>query len=656
MTSTAELEVALHCTGQDRRDHHGLKLTGGAPGIHLEFVGQREKPHSLGKQIIFIHRDRTLRLRIESYYVFVAGCPVMRRFVRATNQGRSAVGIEYLSSAMLHGLGRPGDGPLESKLRIHLARNTSRAEGQWQQYAPSQLGFSENGLSAAAINSMGNWSSVAYLPLGMIENVKAGITWFWQIEHNGSWHWELGSQGGDAYLYAGGPDEEHHQAWKNLRPGESYQSVPVAMGCVRGGFDEAIAALTRYRRLACRAPHLDNTRCPVIYNDYMHCLFADPTTAKERPLVKAAAKAGCEYYLIDAGWYAKRGEHWWPAVGAWQPSRERFGRDGLKGLLDHIRSRGMTPGLWVEIEAAGIHSPLRKKPDDWFFLRHGRRIIDHGRYQLDFRNPAVRAYADAVLDRLIDRYGAGYIKIDYNITFQAGTDRNADSPGQGLLEHGRAYLAWIEGVRHRHPRVVLENCGSGGMRMDYAMLASHQIQSSSDQTDYRKYPAILVGALAAVLPEQLAVWAYPLADGGPRQTSFNMVNAMVGRIYLSGRLNRLSSRSLRLAYEGVETYKRHIRPALPRSIPFFPLGMPRITDSVSPVAVGLRADKTSWLAVWRLAGKGTIAIPHSPSGLAVLLYPKSLGIALRRAKDSLQVEFPVPYMAAIIQCDEQGRE
>ena len=88
-----------------------------------------------------------------------------------------------------------------------------------------------------------------YLPLGMIENTKAGVTWFWQIEHNGSWYAELSNLiDSTNYLYLGGPDAMHSQAWKNLQPGETYQTVPVALGCVKGGMDEAVAASTNYRR------------------------------------------------------------------------------------------------------------------------------------------------------------------------------------------------------------------------------------------------------------------------------------------------------------------------------------------------------------------------------------------------------------------------
>ena len=70
--------------------------------------------------------------------------------------------------------------------------------------------------------------------------------------------------------------------------------------------------------------------------------------------------------------------------------------------MDSYPSKGMIPGLWLEIEVMGIRCELAEKlPDDWFFFRHGKRVYDRSRYQLDFRNPEVRALADGVIDRLV---------------------------------------------------------------------------------------------------------------------------------------------------------------------------------------------------------------------------------------------------------------
>ena len=646
-------EVALQVTGRNWNEHHAQKLVGGSPGTELRYRGQRDEPTPGGHHTVLLLQATEPQLDVESHYQFFDGVPVVRRWTRLVNRGATPVGLEHVSSAMLYRLANFGAQSLEQKLRIHYAANSWKCEAQWLCAPPSRLGFSDNGefnLNAISFSNLGSWSTMSWLPLAMAENRELGVTWFWQIEHNGAWHWELSDTGDrTSYLYLGGPDELHGQAWKQLQPGAAYQTPPAALGCVKGGFDEAVAALTAYRRQACLQPHADNRNCPVIFNDYMNCLTGDPTTEKELPLIDAAAQAGCEYYVIDAGWYAEMNQSWWESVGLWQPSKTRWGAEGLKVVLDRIRARGMTPGLWLEIEVAGIRSPLKDKPDAWFFMRHGQRVIDHGRYLLDFRNPEVRAHADEVVNRLVQDYGVGYIKMDYNVDALLGTETQADSFGQGLLEHQRAYLQWLDAARTRFPQLVVENCGSGGGRMDYAMLAHHQLQSSSDQTDYRKYPSIVAGGLAAVLPEQFAVWSYPKSDGNADEASFNMVNAMLGRIHQSGHLAKLPPESLRQVHAGLRLYKDRIRPRLPHMTPFFPLGLPAMADDTAPVAVGLRDAERTFVAVWRLAGGKIVTLPPGAGHGAKLLYPAGLGVAVDSTADKTQVSFPRPFMAAILE-------
>lgn len=162
----------------------------------------------------------------------------------------------------------------------------------------------------------------------------------------------------------------------------------------------------------------------------------------------------------------------------------------------------MTPGIWLEIEVMGINCPIVGQfEDECFFMRHGKRVIDRGRYQFDFRNKKVYQFASAVIDRVVGEYGVGYIKFDYNIDAGSGTENYADSFGDGLLAHNRAYLNWIEDIKQKYPDLIIENCSSGGMRMDYAMLAAHHIESVSDQEDFRDTAYLAAAAPTAVLPE-----------------------------------------------------------------------------------------------------------------------------------------------------------
>lgn len=362
--------------------------------------------------------------------------------------------------------------------------------------------------------------------------------------------------------------------------------------------------MTKYRRLV-RRQNEDNERLPIIFNDFMNCLGGDPTEEKEYPLIDAAAEIGCEYYTIDAGWYANGS--WWSRVGEWEPSAQRF-PNGLDKVLAYIRHKGMVPGLWLELEVMGIHCPIAvQKPDNWFFMRHGKRVVDHGRYQLDYRNPKVRAFADEVVRRLVEDYGVGYIKMDYNINAGIGTEYDADSAGDGLLAHNWAYLRWLDEVFARYPKLIIENCGSGGMRINDALLRRHSIQSGSDQTEYTKYAAISAAAPAALTPEQNAVWAYPLWDADPEQTAFNMVNAMTMRIHQSGHLAKLSAQNRSLIKEALDYYRSY-RSQIKDSYPFWPLGLPDLGAQV--FALGLWNSSNAHLAVWRMeTADDTVRIP-----------------------------------------------
>ncbi|WP_330396586.1 alpha-galactosidase [Blautia pseudococcoides] len=112
--------------------------------------------------------------------------------------------------------------------------------------------------------------------------------------------------------------------------------------------------------------------------------------------------------------------------------------------------------------------------------KRAKRVYDRSRYQLDFRNPQVRAHATEVIDRVVNEYGVGYIKMDYNIEPGIGTEVDADSYGDGLLGHNRAYLEWLDGIFEKYPDLIIENCSSGGLRMDYAMLSRYRRMRSAD--------------------------------------------------------------------------------------------------------------------------------------------------------------------------------
>jgi len=413
---------------------------------------------------------------------------------------------------------------------------------------------------------------------------------------------ELAKAGRKARVVAlSGPTNENHAWFKELHLGESFTTVPASF-TIAHDFDGVIANVTDYRREV-RSPHVDNVEPSVVFNDYMNTIYGDPTTEKELPLIEAAGKAGIEIFVIDCGWYDDTG-NWWPSVGEWMPSKTRFpGEKGIVEVIDAIKDAGMIPGIWIEPEVIGVKSPMAQKlPDSAFFQRHGKRVVEQERYLLDLRDPAARRHLDSVIDRLVGEYGIGYFKFDYNVSPGAGTDYDADAPGAGLLGHNRAYSDWIDGLRERYPDVILENCSSGGMREDFAQTSRFQVQSTSDQQDFRLYPVIAAASPMMVLPEQAASWAYPQSDMGAEETAFNINTTFLGRFFLSGYLNRMNERQLAWVQEGVNAYKKHVQPVIGESKPFWPMGLPGWNDKV--LALGLDAGDRALATVWSRDSEG----------------------------------------------------
>lgn len=573
--------------------------------------------------------DPATGLRAEVFYRMLMGGGTVRAWVHLVNGGPAAVTVESVTSLLCGGLGTSG-GPAELEaLDVLWAENDWLAESRWQRRALrdalpdlDRSAHHADPRGRFGVTSVGTWSSGTYLPMGALVDRTTGHAWVWQIEHNGAWHWQAGEYGhhggqagtsgreparaghrGGVYIALLGPaDAEHH--WRlTLAPGETFSTVPAAVAVSEHGLDDALGRLTGYRR-AIRRPHPDHQRLPVIFNDYMNTLMGDPTTERLLPLIGAAAAAGAEYFCIDAGWYAERGESWWDTVGVWQPSASRF-PGGIAEVMNSIRAEGMVPGLWLEPEVVGVRSRIAQRlPDDAFFARGGTRVVENGRYHLDLRHPAAVEHLDQAVDFLADELGVGYFKFDYNINAGPGTDSGKVSSGAGLLAHNRAHLDWLDAALDRHPGLVIENCASGGMRMDYALLSRLQLQSTSDQQDLFRYAPVAAAAPVAVTPEQGASWAYPQPSFTDDEIAFTLCNALLGRVHLSGHLDRMSPSQHRLVAEAIAVYKQ-IRADVATSVPFWPLGLPGWDDSW--LALGLRTQSATYLTIWRRghAGQGT---------------------------------------------------
>ena len=631
------VEVRLSDEGTSK--HKGSKtLVGTYVGTRLKYKSHEFVQKADTTTLVITLADTTTNITVVSRLMAYHSNRALRATATIQNDGHEDVFVSQLTSLVIGGLTKGSDHWWHDYL-LSVPNNTWFREAQWIDHDLPSIGIDDCGvcelpeghwssMSHYAVSNRGTFSTEGHLPMGLLKRRDGEETWIWQVENNGSWRWEIGDWKDSVYLAAGGPSEIDHGWRERLGPNESFTSVPVALCHTFGDYGQAFAELTQYRRrIAMAHVGILNDKLPIIFNGYMNCLMGDPTEEKILSLIDPVARAGAEYFVIDAGWYSDD-SNWWDDVGLWEPSRKRFPL-GFKELLQLLKTKGLIPGLWMEPEVVGVRSVVtRWLPDECFFQRDGKRIIEKGRYQLDYRHPAVREHMNIIIHNLVTEYGVGYFKFDYNIDVTQGTDVNCSSPGSGQLGHNRAYLEWVASLLNRyiHRGVVIENCSSGAQRMDYAMLSVHCLQSTSDQQDPYKYAAISAALPTAVAPEQSATWAYPQREWDDETNALTVVNSLLGRVMLSGRLDQLEPSQFDLIKEGMDVY-RSIRGDLPRATPFWPLGLSHWHDNWIALGMVAGSGLHRYLAVWRRDGHQSVELPiPALRGRTVsceLLYPAS---------------------------------
>lgn len=637
--------VEVQITGKSTRGMHGYKHNSSSASADFKYVSHEIENCEDGKEII-IHLQTAYQLSaVYHMHLYTKKTPVVRVWTEIKNEGVEAFPIEYISSFIYANLCGDGKKPYFDKTELYIPYNSWSCETRWEKKDIEDCNLTRMPVDGFNCPGFGNnrfaytghssWSSVEYVPMGLTHDKEMNETYCFQIENSGQWHIEYDTELNRRLAIAlSGPTEQEHGWWINLRPGERFSTVPAAFGVVEGGIDEAVAALTLYRR-DMRRKNEDDEKLNVVFNDYMNCLMGDPTEEKDRAIIDKAAEMGCEYFCMDCGWYDKG--FWWDRVGEWIEAPERF-PNGMKQLCDYAKSKGMVMGLWLEIEVMGTECELASKlPDNWFVCRHGKRHIDNKRYLLDFRNSEVRKYCADVMDRLVNDYGVGFFKVDYNVTMGYGSDVDTESNAGAILNHYRALYSWYEEMFQKHPDLVIENCGSGAMRLDYGMLRILSLQSTSDQTDYIYNSYIATSVASACTPEQGGMWVYPYEDD-EEHVIYNMVNGLLLRPYMSGMVWKLGDNSMSLLKEGVSLYKE-IRQDIRHSTPFFPLGFNHIKDEV--LAYGVRGEHTAYLVVMTPhTDTANVPLPFESIDKIEVIYPAKVNCEFHYENGSLTVKMP----------------
>jgi len=221
---------------------------------------------------------------------------------------------------------------------------------------------------------------------------------------------------------------------------------------------------------------------PVSQNTwFVHNSGNNVTEQNQLDAMRAMVPLGVEAYWLDAGWF----EGGWPSgVGSWVPRTKAFPR-GLAPLGKAAHAKGMKFVLWFEPERVHPSSRIARQHPK-FVLRTGR-----GNGLFDLGNPAARKWLTDHLSRCIKDWGVDVYRNDFNID-PLPFWRAADKPDrQGISEIRYVeglYAMWDE-LRKKHPGLEIDNCASGGRRIDLETISrSYPLWRSDTQCCGRAMP------------------------------------------------------------------------------------------------------------------------------------------------------------------------
>ncbi|HBM2518054.1 TPA: alpha-galactosidase, partial [Enterobacter hormaechei subsp. xiangfangensis] len=241
---------------------------------------------------------------------------------------------------------------------------------------------------------------------------------------------------------------------------------------------------------------------------------------------KTAKELGIELFVLDDGWFGQRNDDT-QALGDWYVNQDKLPQK-ITGLADQIHELGLLFGLWFEPEMISKNSQLFRQHPDWplqvpaYPLTEGRRQL-----VLDLSNPEIQDFLIATLDEYLKNGEIDYIKWDMNRHLTEVGNKNLPADQQKEISHRYVLGLYrvLETITRRYPKVLFENCSSGGGRFDPGMMAYIPQTWASDNTDAfcrtkiqtgfsYLFPPIMLGSHVSDVPNHQVGRITPLSTRG----------------------------------------------------------------------------------------------------------------------------------------------
>lgn len=433
---------------------------------------------------------------------------------------------------------------------IHRATSFWSAEGKLLSQRLTSLNmersWSGHGTRVEKFGQVGSLPVRRYFPFVCFENSNTKEFVAAQLYCASSWQIELFRNSEPLGLAGGLADFDFGHWCKNVGVGESFVS-PKATIAFGNDLNTTCDKLVKMQK-----PNISpvDEDMPIIFNEYC-TTWGNPTLENVRRIAEKISGTGIKYLVIDSGWYKKPEQDWWATIGDWNVSKELF-PNGIKELTDMIKSYGLIPGIWFEFEKVAWETELYDKIEH-LLIRDGEPISVDGQRFLDMRQEWCHKYLkEKVTDFLRDN-GFGYIKVDYNDSIGVGCDK-AESLGEGLRQSIEGSKRFFRELKNELPDLVIENCSSGGHRLEPSMMELASMASFSDAHECNSIPLIAGNLHRLVRPDQSQIWAVLRAGDDIHRINYSLTAGFLGRLCLSGEIFDLTDEKWNNVLKGITFY------------------------------------------------------------------------------------------------------
>lgn len=521
----------------------------------LKFSEQTDE--SIGEQLqvntIMMDEDGH---RLIHHLVWLKNMPYVRISCTFENQSKRDCCLEMFESFSLGGLSPYMQGDGNGTLWLHRVRSVWSQEGRHETIPVEDLqlepAWDPHAVRCERFGQAGSMPVNRFFPFAAIEDRKNHIFWGAQIAHPASWQMEVYRKDNGLALSGGLADRELGHWMKHVEPGKNFTTPEAIVSTAQtDSFDIFTRRLTTAGLVEgfLKAPESEQD-LPIVFNEYC-TTWGNPSHENICEIVDAIKGKGFKYFVIDCGWYKENGIPWDIGMGDYEVSSELF-PDGMEKTVQVIKDAGMIPGIWFEIENVGSASRAYHLTEH---LLHKDNVVltTYFRRFWDMQDPWVDEYLTDKVIGTLKKYGFGYMKIDYNETIGIGCD-GAESPGEALRKNMEATVLFIEKVKEEVPGIVLENCASGGHRLEPKMMSVMSMASFSDAHECEEIPIIAANLHRVIHPTQSQIWAVIRQDDSLKRIAYSISNTFLGRMCISGDVTQLAPEKWNLIEQGISFY------------------------------------------------------------------------------------------------------